>query len=238
MRKFPAIWTRWAAACLACLFPAAALLAAEPVTRREAMQIAASYQLFAWTPTERNIIHGNDRHGVRVDTPDATFQRPGTRSGWWVPGRKNIGVPYMWGGFSSLREFADGIKAGRYAGDVYTAEKRAGLDEAVSQEAVGIDCSGLISRCWKLPRCYSTRTLPSLCAELATYEDLKPGDILNSHNNHVLLFAGWQDDKHLRLVAYEAGSPPTWKVLLNSMPVEMLRSHHYRPYRYRQMHDS
>ncbi len=193
--------------------------------------------MFAWTPTVQNVFHGRDRARVPVDTPDASFQRPGTRPGWWVPGGKNIGVPYMWGGFSSLREFADGIKAGRYAGDVYTQEKRARLNAAVSKEAVGIDCSGLISRCWKLDHEYSTRSLPQLCDELAGYDALKPGDILNSDNNHVLLFASWQDAGHTRLFAYEAGSPPTWKVLLTDMPIAMLKERRYKPYHYRLMRD-
>ena len=207
------------------------------VTRREAVAIAESYRMFAWTPTTQNIFHGKDRDGVRVDTPDATFRRPGSRPGWWAPGGRNIGVPYQWGGFSSLAEFADGIRAGRPAGDIYTADKRARLEGAVSREAVGIDCSGLISRCWKLDHAYSTRTLPKLCVELTSYEDLKPADIFNSDNNHVLLFAGWKDPAHARLFAYEAGSPPSWKVLLDDMPTELVRGRGYRAFRYRLIRD-
>ena len=59
-------------------------------------------------------------------------------------------MPYQWGGFSSTEEFLQGLKAGKAAGDVYTAEKRRLLEAAVSKQAVGIDCSGLISRCWRL----------------------------------------------------------------------------------------
>ena len=210
---------------------------AEGVTRQEAIQIAEAYRTFVWQPTAQNAFHGADRAGVRVDTPDQGFRPPGSRPGWWVPGAANIGVPYKWGGFDSLKEFAAGVKAGRYAGDVYTAEKRRQLDAAVSQETAGVDCSGLVSRCWKLDRAYSTRTLPSLCDPLASYEDLKPGDILNTGNSHVLLFKEWTDGTHRRLLAYETGAPPTWKVLLDNIPVELLRSQDYRPYRYRLMRD-
>lgn len=212
--------------------------AAGKITRQEAIQTAEAYRFFAWTPTARNVFHGRDRQGVRVDTPDWAFQCPGNRPGWWVPGVANVGVPYQWGGFSSLEEFARGIAAGRYAGDVYTADKRRQLDGAVSHEAVGIDCSGLVSRCWKLNHAYSTRMLPGLCVSLLSYEQLKPGDILNTDNQHVLLFKAWRDGTHQRLLAYEAGgAPPTWKVLLDDIPVALLRGQNYRAYRYRLMRD-
>ncbi len=209
----------------------------EEVTRRQAIETAVTYQQFVWTPSARNAFHGRDADGIQVDTPDAGFRRPGTRPGWWAPGEKNVGVPYMWGGFSSLEEFAEGLRAGKYAGDVYSADKRRQLDAAVSRHAVGIDCSGLVSRCWRLPHVYSTRTLPEVCDALASYEDLRTADVLNSDNNHVLLFKEWTNPKHERLYAYEAGSPPTWKVLLVDIPVSMLHEQGYKPYRHRHIRD-
>ena len=208
-----------------------------PVRRKEAIALAEEYARFRWTPSAANVFHGLDRDGIRVDTPDIGFVNPGSHPGWWVPGRSNVGVPYMWGGFSSLSEFREGIANGRYAGDVYTREKRRLLERAVSRQAVGIDCSGLISRCWGLERSYSTRELPGLCLSLASYEELKPGDILNSDNNHVLLFEGWADKAHKRLLAYEAGSPPTWKVLRDSISVPMLKSFGYKAWRYKNIVD-
>ncbi len=210
---------------------------AQEVTRQEVLDTARAYQTLSWIPTTRNILHGLDSDRIRVDTPDQSLHRAGTRPGWWVPSQTNVGVPYMWGGFSSLEQFAEGIKAGKAAGDVYTAEKRARLDAAVSKECVGIDCSGLVSRCWKLPRSYSTRELPALCVELPSYDALKRGDILNTENSHVLLFVGWKDDTHQRLFAYEAGSPPSWKVLLDDIPIQLLQGQNYKPYRYGHIRD-
>jgi len=207
------------------------------VRRAEVIATAETYRTFRWTPTALNVFHGKDRDGIQVDTPDNSFSRPGIRPGWWVPQQENIGMPYMWGGFSTPQEFRRALNQGRYAGDVYTLEKRRLGDAAVSRNAVGIDCSGLISRCWKLDRAYSTRELPTLCMPLTSYDDLKAGDVLNSTENHVLLFKAWTDGGKTRMLAYEAGSPPTWKVLLNNIPVPLLTGQHYKPFRYTKIRD-
>lgn len=205
--------------------------------RKAAISLAEDYVNFRWKPSTANAFHGLDKDGIRVNTPDIAFLNEGSYPGWWEPNKTNVGMPYMWGGFSTLQEFKEGIKNGMYAGDVYTGEKRRLLDDAVSKYAVGIDCSGFISRCWHLERSYSTRELPALCVPLDSYEDLKPGDILNTHNNHVLLFKKFADKEHKRLIAYEAGSPPFWKVMLDSISVPILKEKGYKPWRYKKIVD-
>lgn len=205
------------------------------VTREECIQIAHNYYAHEWTPSARNIFHGVDPDGIRVDTPDSSFRPAGSIPGWWVPGLVNRGVPYQWGGFSSLEEFDRGIAEGKYGGDVYTREKRARLDDAVSKHAVGIDCSGFVSRCWKLPRSFSTRELPMLCEELSSFDQLLPGDILNTHNAHVVLFVQWLDSTRTSFLTYETGSPPTWKVLRHGLRRVQMMELGYKAYRYRNM---
>lgn len=207
------------------------------VARRAVVATADRYVRHVWKPNERNAFHGVDPTGVRVDTPDAGFQPKDARPGWWQPGKSNVGVPYMWGGFDTPESFDAALRAGKYAGDIYTEEKRRLLDDAVSKHAAGIDCSGLISRCWQLPRSYSTRELTALCDPVTGFAQLKPGDIFNLHNAHVLMFAGWTDARRERLSAYEAGSPPTWKVLINTMPLRFLLDQGYTAWRYRGITD-
>ncbi len=207
------------------------------MSRAEVLQIAEAYRVHAWQPTAANILHGNDSKGIRVDTPDIAFKPKDNRPGWWKADEWNFGVPYQWGGFATLKQFDKEVRQGKAAGDIYTSAKRAGLDDAVSTSATGIDCSGFISRCWRLDRSVSTRELAQLCEPLPNYEALKPGDILNVHNAHVLLFAGWQDSKRTRLYAYETGSPPTWKVLRHHISSELLKSQGYTPLRYRGIRD-
>lgn len=215
------------------LTPAGPALAS--VTRTQCLATAERYVSHRWQPTGANVFHGTDPDGVRVDTPDAAWQPSGQVAGWWRPGTENTGMPYQWGGFATPEEFDRAIAAGLAAGDVYTAEKRRLLDAAVSRHATGIDCSGLISRCWNLPRSYSTRELPSLCFPLASWDDLLPGDILNVHNAHVILFAGWHDADRTQLVAIEAGVPPHWLVVRRVVPRNRLASQGFAPFRYRGM---
>ncbi|MDB6074983.1 MAG: hypothetical protein JWO89_2623 [Verrucomicrobiaceae bacterium] len=227
-------------AAAACCLSSCAQLPKQPppsqVTRGECMKMAEAYRVHKWTASVANVRHGPDSKGVRVDTPDIMHNPGGKIPGWWVPGKETEGVPYQWGGFSTVEEFDAGVKAGKAAGDVYTDAKRTLLDDAVSTEAVGIDCSGYISRLWKMPRSYSTRELPEFCNEIS-WSALKPGDILNTHNAHCLLFAGWDDKKRIKLLAYETGCPPSWRVLSHAIDVEWLKSLGYKAYRYRGMLD-
>jgi hypothetical protein len=143
----------------------------------------------------------------------------------------------MWGGFDTPETFDAGLKEGKYAGDIYTMDKRRLLDDAVSKHAVGIDCSGFVSRCWKLPRSYSTRELPGLCEPVNDLAQLKPGDIFNTHNAHVVLFAGWTNPERTELLFYEAGSNPAWKVVLQKSSLSFLLDKGFTAWRYRGMVD-
>ncbi|MEM7012508.1 MAG: hypothetical protein AAF585_13610 [Verrucomicrobiota bacterium] len=212
---------------------------ANHVGRQESIAIAESYRIHRWQPTPRNAFHGADRRGIRVDTPDIRFRPTDgmTRPGWWRPNRPNVGIPYQWGGFDTPQSFDAALRRGAYAGDIYTEAKRAALDDAVSQEACGIDCSGFISRCWRLDRSYSTRELPGLCDELESFDELLPGDIVNKHNDHVLLFVDWINERRTHFMAYETGSPPTWKVLRHPIEVAYVEGLGYRPFRYKRIID-
>lgn len=203
------------------------------VTRSEALAIADSYVLHEWMPTAANAFHGVDPAGIRVDTPDAEFRPVGDERGWWIAGQRNVALPYKWGGFETPKEFDRGLREGKYAGDVYSAEKRRLLDDAVSNLAVGIDCSGFISRCWRLPRSYSTRELPGLCDPVTEPAQLQPGDIFNRHNAHVRLFAAWADAAHTQVRVYEASA----KVLCHDLPLQAMLDEGYTMWRYRGMRE-
>jgi cell wall-associated NlpC family hydrolase len=207
------------------------------VTRTEAMATAEVYRNFKWTPTPANIFHGKAPDGIRVDTPDAAFKPKGTFPGWWEAGMINKSMPYKWGGFDTPETFLAGLSEGKAAGDICTPDKRRLLDDAVSKQAVGIDCSGFVSRCWNLPRSYSTRTITTLCDPVADMKDLKPGDILNAHNSHVFLFARWTTKDRSRMLVYTTGSASFWGVQLGPLRTAQMKPLGYTAWRYRGMRD-
>jgi hypothetical protein len=207
---------------------------AEPLTRAEAIRIAEAYCNYQWNATDKNVLQGKDGDGVEVHTPNVA---PGAAPDpkLWVSGTTNTGMPYKWGGFDTIDSFAAGIKAGKAGGDMYTQEKRRLGGAAVSSHAVGIDCSGFISRCWKLPSKQSTETLPDLCKTLTSPDDLKPGDIMDAAGGHVILFAKWLDDQKSNALFYEAS--PFCKVIANPRSIDELVAEGYQPLRYKKIVD-
>src|SRR5688572_18722263 len=78
------------------------------VKRSEVLAMADQYNRHVWIPSERNIMHAVDAAGIRVNTPNAGYAPEEGRPGWWQPGKPNIGIPYMWGGFDTPETFDRG----------------------------------------------------------------------------------------------------------------------------------
>ena len=97
----------------------------------------------------------------------------------------------MWGGFSSLAQFDNGLAMGRYAGDINT--------DGVSAYSVGVDCSGFVSRCWQMSYHSSTSDMPNITTQYASWNDLKPGDAIH-RVGHVRLFVEKMQNGSLRVV--------------------------------------
>ena len=208
---------------------------AKTVTRTDAIQIAYTYSKVTWMPEERHARHGRDKDGVLVHTPDFELKDHGFSNGWWKTGKQARGVAYQWGGFDTPRQFLSSLEKGEAAGDISTAEKRRLGDAATSKSACGIDCSGFVSRCWRLPRPYSTKELPGVCDKFESWDELKAGDIL-LNDRHVVLFNKWSMPGKTMYV-YEAGPFPVWRVNAAEIPVAKLLREGYSPWRYRGMRD-
>ena len=205
------------------------------VTPSEALAIAETYARHTWRPFARNILHGSDTGGIQVDTPDIGYRPKSGRNGWWIPGEVNSGIPYKWGGFDDPASFDRAIAAGGAAGDASSPAKRAADNAAVSNQAAGVDCSGFISRCLKLPVVHDSARLPSVCDVLPGPGALRPGDLLNIPRCHVILVAGWSRPDHSWVYFYETGGIPDWKPALKEAPVDALMALGYKPLRYRGM---
>jgi hypothetical protein len=205
------------------------------VTPGEALATARIYANHPWQPFARNILHGPDASGIQVDTPDIGYRPANGRDGWWIPGAVNEGIPYKWGGFDDPASFDAAIAAGRAAGDVSSPAKRMADNAAVSAQAAGVDCSGFVSRCLKLPVVYDSAQLPSVCEPLASARDLRAGDLLNIPHRHVILVAGWARPDRSWVCYYETGGIPEWKPALKQSPLAKLLALGFQPLRYRGM---
>lgn len=188
---------------------------AQPPTRAEAVAIARAYAEHEWAPTASSVFHGKDANGVDLQTPDAG----------------SPGMAYKWGGFDSIGSFDRGLARGQAAGDRYTSEKRRLGGAAVSAAAVGVDCSGFVSRCWRLEKKHSTGMLVAVCTRLASPDELRAGDIMNQAGGHVLLFVRWLDDGKTSALFYEA--EPFSKVRASEESPAELAAAGFTPMRYR-----
>jgi len=211
------------------------LLPKDPVSREEILSIARSYAEHHWQATSKNVRHSLDAHGVQIETPDSPTGA--SEAGKWHVDAENIGLPYKWGGFDTPQSFDAGLKSGKAAGDVYSTAKRSAGNAGVSDEAVGIDCSGFISRCWKLPQKLGTATLPGLCRALDSPDYLQPGDIMDAPHGHVVLFIKWLDASKSSALFYEAEAEPQPKVVTSEHRILWLRLCGARPYRYLRIQD-
>lgn len=241
--KWHALFIVWWVAACSSIPPEqeTSLIAGDPsapsqLTPAESMAIAHDLATHAWRPFAQNILHGKDQAGVLVNTPDIGHEVRQPRRGWWVPGQVNTGIPYKWGGFDDPASFNAAIAKGFAGGDVSSPAKRKADNAGVSARAAGLDCSGFVSRCLKLPVVHDTSQLPAVCDELSNAADLRPGDVLNIPRRHVLLCAGWSNPEHTWLYYYETGgSPEYWKPGLKQAPLAALLALGYQPLRYRGM---
>jgi hypothetical protein len=199
-------------------------------TPEEAIATALTYTELEWMPDERHIRHGEDSNGIKVHTPDTTLSEHGDRRGWWKPGIPAKGMAYKWGGFDTPESFLHGLREGKKAGDIANSYKIRLDNDAISQESVGVDCSGFISRCWGLDEHVSTRDLPSISNPVA-WDDMLPGDIILK-KGHVLMFAARRGDY---VIGYESGPIPKWKVRRCAIPIGYLKKDGYSPWRYKYM---
>jgi hypothetical protein len=208
---------------------------AEPITRAEALKIGETYVNHRWAAVAKNLRHGKDSVGIEIHTPDRGSGHGSPAADCWVTDAENTGVAYKWGGFDTPERFTAGVRAGKAAGDVYTAEKRRLGGAAVSGDAVGIDCSGFVSRCWKLPKKHSTSMLAGICQRLDSPAALKPADVMNTAAGHVLLFVRWLDEGKKRALFYEAA--PYSKTRATECNVAELSAAGFVPLRYRRIKD-
>ncbi|MFH2143331.1 MAG: T9SS type A sorting domain-containing protein [Bacteroidota bacterium] len=139
------------------------------IYRSQIIAIAKTYEEHYWTANANNIGY------VSASCGGSYYTTP-----TWVQLGTNLSIPYMWGGFSSLTQYDQGMIDGKSAGDMNTTS-------VASSCCVGVDCSGYVSRAWDQSSKYGTSTLPGISTAYASFDDLLPGDIVNYAGSHVRL---------------------------------------------------
>lgn len=200
--------------------------------REEVVECTLDYANHIWVPTEKNLFHGYDNDGILVNTPDTTYSSIMFQCGWWIVNQENKGLPYNWGGCSNIEEFELGLNEGKFAGNVPDTK-----DNGFSKYSVGLDCSGLLTICWKLPKKLSTKLLPTIASPLESTNELLPGDILLKPGSHVMIFINFTDNtKSYSNIVDSTRS--TGKVSLRTISISEFLGYGYNGYRMNSINQS
>lgn len=138
-------------------------------SRVEALRLGEKYVLYKYSCNASNLAPNGivAPDGDEIKTPS------------WLINGYNARIPYKWGGFNTLTGFSDGLNSGKYAGDIDT--------DGSSSYAVGVDCSGFVSRCWQMTYHASTSYMPNISTQYSSWDSLKPADAIHKVG-HVRLF--------------------------------------------------
>lgn len=192
---------------------------------KRVIEKALEYANYRWTASEKNLMHGVDETGRFVDTPDVTWTGEILDCGWWKVGEENVGIPYGWGNASTIEEFEMGLREGKYAGNVPEDKSRYG-----SHYTVGVDCSGLLTVCWGLPKKIATRDIPQYATIVNSLDEIRQGDVFAKVGSHVMFFKEFVDDDKREVVILDS-TRSTGKVSQRVENVAELFASGYQIYR-------
>jgi len=193
--------------------------------RNNVVSIALEYANYIWTPTNKNAYHDYDIDGILVNTPDSNYISSKYDCGWWLVNQVNRGIPYNWGGCSTIEDFNYGISVGKFAGNVPDSR-----DNGISKSCVGVDCSGLVTICWGIAKKLSTKSIPTIASPLNSMDLLLPGDVILLPGSHVMIFIDFVDETKTHAQIVDA-SRNTGRVLLRTVQLLKLSNTGYIGYR-------
>ncbi|HEY5563104.1 MAG TPA: hypothetical protein VIK72_15365 [Clostridiaceae bacterium] len=193
--------------------------------RENVVSCAVTYANHIWKSTINNLFHGYDTDGILVNTPDLNYISNKYNCGWWIIEQFNKGVPYNWGGCTTIEEFDTGIADGKFAGNVPDYR-----DNGVGKYCVGVDCSGLVKICWGLTKRVSTVSITNIATPLNSTNLLLPGDIILLPGSHVMIFISFLDNEKKSIQIVDS-SRITGRVLLRIEDLSNLIKRGYRGYR-------
>jgi len=192
------------------LFVSASIPVFAQISRTQIINNAIPYTTATWTATSANIWNSVSCGGKTIRTPS------------WVKVGTNTGMPYCWGGWTTTGNMQGYLNAGKSAGDNNTTADFG----AEPQCAVGLDCSGFVSRAWGLSSKYSTSTLPDVSTP-TNITQTQPGDIFNLASSHVRLVNANYGNGNYQVIE---SSAKDWKVSYTTYTASQLSSYTPRVY--------
>jgi len=181
-----------------------------PITREQIISNAVPYTTKTWTASGTNIWTGVSCGGKTVQTPA------------WVQIGTNTSMPYCWGGWTSVSAIQGYLDLGRSAGDNNTVTAFG----AEPSCAVGLDCSGFVSRAWALSAKQSTTSLPNISTS-RPLSATEPGDILNIAGDHTRLVETNYGNGNYRVIE---SSGADWRTSYRTYTAAQLASYDPRYY--------
>jgi hypothetical protein len=182
------------------------------ITRNQIIKNALPYTTFVFTATSSNIWNSVNCSSVgNIITPS------------WIAMGTNVSVPYCWGGFSSLASFTTGLNNAKSAGDNDCTTS----GDCCESCALGVDCSGFVSRAWGLTTKQSTSTIPNISTAYSSPTQVLPGDVFNYASSHVRLV--YKNNRNGTYTVIES-SADGWDVAVHSYTTAQLTSYVPRDY--------
>lgn len=100
----------------------------------------------------------------------------------------------------------------------------------VSYHTVGIDCSGLLTICWELPKKIATRDIPQYATVIENIDEIQQGDVFAKIGSHVMFFKEFVDEEKEEVIIIDS-TRSTGKVSQRKENVAELFSKGYEIYR-------
>ena len=196
-----------------------AIAAVGPLTRQRVVETAFGFEGIRWRVTTATYGSDPDMSCSGFDR----IRRPPYLRGQL--GGEARGVPYCWGCSGSLAQFASRIERGAIAGNVCTRDDP-------RREFAGVDCSSFVSATWGLSTHFTTAAIPSIAAQIDDPWSMKPGDVFNKPNSHVMLFLGYTPDRKVQVIEASPGAC-NGRVCRNVYPLASLLGRGYVARRFR-----
>jgi len=149
-------------------------------------------------------------------------------SGGCVISGTNYGMPYCWGGWSSISQHNTAMSNGKSAGDICSSGGGGCSGGGAGTScASGMDCSGFITRVWNVSSTtkYNCSMLDGVSTPILASQ-VQAGDIYN-RNDHVRLVATVYSNGNRQVVE---SSVTGWRVQYNSWTPSQLSSYTPRVY--------